>query len=604
MSSESGIKPSTMDNRLPESRKDPVADAWLTNFFTENHLDFETQPDEVASPEQVSFMVHLPENAFYYPCSTELFQAILHKQPKSYLHERYKEVWKVVERLVKDLISDQTKRIFLTELLRIKFDHDTHDAIILPSRLEKRLFKIFIDKSKIDSPYFPAKVERNKMVHQLIAGPFFWNSLNWIDQHTILSFESLEELKSEVAKLQLQRLLKLCVARELWRDGLTGSDAPKVDFNEILHRPLEGDGVESLVNYLQRPQESPGTSSEPAKKILWLCDDAGGIVLDLKIIRFLLGWGHKVILVVKDGFYLNKVTRYDVEHDPVLMEELHNAYFIKDPAISKKELLAKLKTDTQLFIISDGTQERLNLLLTSTTFARMFKEADLIMSKGDEQWRRLFAAPFQFTRDVFNVRLSKDGQRVIITHKPKHPEAVKFSEQDLKEKAQGIIREMTAAKNRGEKVIFYSAIIGSIPGQMETAIRLLQEFVGHLRRAYKKSFIINPAEHFVAGMDADDLMYMWEVVQRSGLIDIWRFQTVEDIETSFGLLSMEVPPEWLGKDATYSTGCTKEMNIALDVQKQHPEMQIIGPAKERFLRRSEYGIGKLYDRQLSDISLP
>ncbi len=79
---------------------------------------------------------------------------------------------------------------------------------------------------------------------------------------------------------------------------------------------------------------------------------------------------------------------------------------------------------------------------------------------------------------------------------------------------------------------------------------------------------------------------------------------MEDIETSFRLLEREVPPEWLGKDATYSTGCTKEMNIALEVQKEHPEMQIIGPAKERFLRRSEYGIGKLYDRRFSDIGLP
>ena len=604
MSSDSGIDPYSRDDHIPETRGDPVADAWLTNFFTENHLDFETQPDEVASPEQVSFMVHLPENAVYYPCSMELFEAILHKQSKPYLHDRYEEVWKVVKRLVQDLILDQSKRIFLTELLRIKFEHDTHDAILLPSRLEKRLFKIFIDKSKIDSPYFSAKVQRNKMVHQLLAGPFFWNSFNWIDQHTILSFESLEDLKSEVAKLQLERLLKLCVSQELWRHDLPGPDAPRVDFNKILHHTLAGNGVKILLSYLQRPQESPGSCSEAPKKILWLCDEAGEMVLDLKIIRFLLGWGHKVILVVKDGFYLNKVTRYDVEHDPVLMEELHDAYFIKDPAISKRELLEKLKTDTQLFIISDGTQERLNFLLTSTTFARMFKEADLIVSKGDEQWRRLFATPFQFTRDVFNVRLSKDGQKVIISHKAKHPEAVKFSEQDLKEKAQGIIREMAAAKNRGEKVIFYSGIIGSIPGQMEMAVRLLQEFVEHLRRTYRKSFIINPAEHFVQGMDADDLMYMWEVVQRSGLIDIWRFQTVEDIETGFGLLNMEVPPEWLGKDATYSTGCTKEMNIALDVQKQHPEMQIIGPAKERFLRRSEYGIGKLYDRRLSDISLP
>ena len=589
---------------IPQSEEDPSADAWLTNFFTENHLDFETQPDEVASPEQVRFVVHLPENAVYYPCSTELFEAILKRQSKTYLQDRYQEVWKVVEQLVQDLIADESRRTFLTELLRMKFEHDTHDDILLPSRLEKRLFKIFIDKSKIDTPYFPAKVQRNKMVNELVAGPTFWNSFNWIDQQTILSFESLEDLKSEAAKLQLRRLLNLCVANELWETREAGAGLSTVDFNKILHRPLGGNGVKPLQDYLQRPQEAPGTCSEPPKKILWLCNDAGEIVVDLKIIRFLLGWGHKVILVVKDGFYLHKVTRYDVEHDPALMQEVHDAYHIKDPAISKKELLERLKTDTQLFIISDGTQERLNFLLSSTTFARMFKEADVVISKGEEQWRRLFATPFQFTRDIFNVRLAPDGQEVIVSYKPKHREAEKFSEQDLNEKAQSLIREMTAAKDRGDKVIFYSAIIGSIPGQMETAVQLLKVYVDHLRKGYKKSFIINPAEHFVPGMDADDLMYMWEVVQRSGLIDIWRFQTVEDIETSFRLLNKEVAPEWLGKDATYSTGCTKEMKLAIDVQREHPEMQIIGPAKERFLRRSEYGIGKLYDRKLSDISLP
>jgi uncharacterized protein with ATP-grasp and redox domains len=604
MGSKTTVHPYPVADQIAKYQGNPKDDAWLTNFFTENHLDFETQPDEVASPEQVRFVVHLPENAVYYPCSAEVFEAVLTRKSKTYLHDRYQKVWKVVERLVQDLIPDKARGTFLTELLRIKFEHDTHDGILLPTRLEKRLFKIFIDKSKIDTPYFPAKVKLNRMVHELVAGPTFWNTFNWIDQQTVLSFESLEDLKSEAAKLQLQRLLKLSVARELWEDGVPGSDSPTIDFRRITNRPLRGNGAEILLGLLQRPQEAPGTCTEPPKKILWLCNEAGEIVLDLKIIRFLLGWGHKVIMVVKDGFYLNKVTRYDVENDPVLVEELAGASFIKDPGISKRELLEKLKTDTQLFIISDGTQERLNFLLTSTTFARVFKEADVVISKGEGQWRRLFANPFQLTRDVFNVRLAKDGAEVVVSYKPKHAEAVKFSEQDLKEKAQALIREMTAAKSRGEKVIFYSAIIGSIPGQMETAVLILTAFVSELRKTYKKSYIINPAEHFVPGMDADDLMYMWEVVQRSGLIDIWRFQTVEDIETSFRLLNRAVPPEWLGKDATYSTGCTKEMKIALDVQLVHPEMQIIGPAKERFLRRSDYGIGKLYDRRLSDISLP
>jgi hypothetical protein len=64
-------------------------------------------------------------------------------------------------------------------------------------------------------------------------------------------------------------------------------------------------------------------------------------------------------------------------------------------------------------------------------------------------------------------------------------------------------------------------------------------------------------------------------------------------------MNKKIPPEWVGKDATHSTGCTKEMAIAIEVQKLHPEMQLIAPPKERFMRRKEYGIGKMYDRRLS-----
>ncbi|MES0350212.1 MAG: hypothetical protein ABUK19_05790, partial [Desulfobacteria bacterium] len=115
------------------------------------------------------------------------------------------------------------------------------------------------------------------------------------------------------------------------------------------------------------------------------------------------------------------------------------------------------------------------------------------------------------------------------------------------------------------------------------------------------TFIINPSEHYEPGMDADDLMYMWEIVQRSGMIDIWRFQRYDDIVKAFQIMETRVPPEWVGKDATFSTGCTKEMKIALEVQKEHREMQIIGPSQERFLRRQDYGIGKMYDRRLDEI---
>jgi hypothetical protein len=160
---------------------------------------------------------------------------------------------------------------------------------------------------------------------------------------------------------------------------------------------------------------------------------------------------------------------------------------------------------------------------------------------------------------------------------------------------------MEAAKQKGMTVVFYSGIIGSIPGKVAMAKKIMSTYVQFLKEQFAETFIINPSEYFEPGMDADDLMFMWEIVQRSGFIDIWRFQTYDDIVQAFSILKTKVPPEWVGKDATFSTGCTKEMRIALDVQKEHPEMQIIGPSRERFLRRDEYGIGKMYDRRLSEI---
>ena len=168
-------------------------------------------------------------------------------------------------------------------------------------------------------------------------------------------------------------------------------------------------------------------------------------------------------------------------------------------------------------------------------------------------------------------------------------------------KAESMILHLKMAKKQGKTIMFYSAIVGSIPHQIETAKRILNVFVGYLREKQEGVVVINPGEHFEKGMDADDIMYMWEIVQRSGVIDIWRFQTVHDIEKSFELMGEKVPPEWVGKDATYSTGCTKEMQIAMEVQKEHPEMQIIGPSWEKFMRRKEYGVGKLYDRAFGEL---
>ncbi|NMC50137.1 MAG: hypothetical protein GYA47_12050, partial [Desulfovibrio sp.] len=239
-----------------------------------------------------------------------------------------------------------------------------------------------------------------------------------------------------------------------------------------------------------------------------------------------------------------------------------------------------------------------NLHRVSVTFSRAWKEADLIIAKGELNHRRLLLTSYQFTRDIISFHRDREGAFCVAV-KPKAAGVRKLTEADIKAKAEEIIQSMRAARLSGKNVMFYSAIIGSIPGQTRTAIAIVTTFIAYLRTRLTGTLIINPAEHFEEGMDADDPMFMWERVQRSGLIDVWRFQSHSDIEKSFELLGQPVPPAWAGKDATFSTGCTKEMHIALSIQAKQPELQIIGPDPEKFFRRREYGVGKFCDAAIS-----
>ncbi len=318
----------------------------------------------------------------------------------------------------------------------------------------------------------------------------------------------------------------------------------------------------------------------------------------MAVIRYLTKLGHKVIISFINGPFYTMAGFYDVEEDKVLSKALEGAFIIKDKILSKNELVKILKHDTNILVLSDGTMEPLNLLLTSTSFARIFKEVDGVVSRGTFQKKRFFETHFRFTQDIFNISPASSGA-VCVAYKPRHSSVIKFSHQDLENRAKEIIATMQDARKKGKTVIFYSGIIGSVPGKIAMAKKIMSTFIQGLETGLSKTFIINPSEYYEPGMDADDLMYMWEIVQRSGYIDIWRFQTYEDISRAFKLMDRKVPPEWVGKDATYSTGCTKEMRIALSVLEKHPEMQVIGPSREKFMRRDVYGIGKMYDQRLT-----
>jgi uncharacterized protein with ATP-grasp and redox domains len=578
----------------------PERDAWYTAFFIENHLDYFTHPHHAASPEQIRFMVFSEDDERFYPCSDRMFEAIINRNKPRFIQKKYREVLKRIRDLVNMQIEDKLERNYLSSLIKIKHKHETRDQIMIPSRLEKRLIRIYLNRTQIEDPWTSEKSKRNLRVSHALNSKAFKSALNYVDRSDLRpASKTLSGIKEFAEHLEIKRLLSLSVGKALWE-----SDASKAytknDYLKLFNPKMTGNGIKALLTFLGIHEKDKSHGYPHNKKILWLANEAGEVVVDLAIIRYLTKLGHKVIIALKEGPLFTKVCFDDVQRDDTLGNELNDAMHISDTNQSKNALIKTLRGENPIIIMSDGTSEILNLMLTSTTFARIFKEADGIISRGHDQKRRLFDTHFQFTRDIYNISSSPKGS-VQISYKPKHPSFIKFSHAELDKKAKTIIEKMTRAKQKKMTVIFYSGIIGSIPGKITIAKKIMAVCIQNLKNQFAQTFIINPSEHFEPGMDADDLMYMWEIVQSSGLIDIWRFQTYEDIMQAFQIMGQKVPPEWVGKDATFSTGCTKEMRIALQVQQRHPEMQIIGPAKEKFMRRDEYGIGKMYDKRFSEI---
>lgn len=578
---------------------EPQQAAWVTSFFDENHLNHQTSPDLVGSPAQMRFMVMLEGEERYYPCSERIFEEIMDRVKSPWLGERYNLAWSKIFNLVEAKIDDPERRAFLIELLNIKFQHETANYNIIPSRLEKRLYKTFVVTTQIEDPMREEKSARNRRALEVYNSRSFIRAVNMeAGPHTPPpSFKevNIESSRRHLDATKLRRIFQASVQTRLWEKD--HAPITEEEWADLFARPITGDGWEQLETFLLTPENDLFGHWVP-RKILYLSEGAGEIVFDLAVINFLIRLGHRVILSVKNASYFDLIFLGDLMNDPMLRPFTEDAEFISNPRVTQNELAAYLRNDYPFKVITDGTMEKLNLARTSVTFARAFKEVDGVIARGQDQRRRFFETNFEFTQDIYSVAPNGDfGLSVLF--RPRCPRAVRFSTASLQEKAEKIIATMRQAKSEGMTVMFYSGIVGSIPGETDQAVEVMTRFIEDLQEQQAGTFIINPSRYFEPGMDADDLMFMWEIVQRSGYIDTWRFQSYQDIERSFSLMGRKVPPQWVGKDATYSTGSTKERVIAAEVQKRNPEMQIIGPDLVKFQRRGEYGIGLFHDTRLA-----
>ncbi len=559
----------------------PKLDAWLFHFSNENNIEYLLNPSIIASPEQLRFMVALKDNQLYIPSSDEVFFDILYGRMEK-LHTQYQDCWKVIEDLVASYNLSKSDHDRIISYCRYKYNDAVQSNIVLPSRFSKRLVGIVISQCGQQDPYSDRKFAANAQAQEFLHHKDIQNLLYRLPDFNNCE-KNISSLQKKLTLVEIKRLMTLGTLPLLYRGEAKLSDAKKAlmeidDDVSVLSEAFEGFDTES-------------------KKYLFVTARVGWVMFDLALAWRLVRSGHQVVMVVKDDFYFNAPVLRDLESDPVLQEAVKEAFILDSSSLTKNELL-QLMREHRFLIISDGTSEQLNLCRANVTFARAWKECDMVIASGRRQKHVLMDSSHEFTRDILCFWRDKNGE-FHIQHRKRAEWVKKFAEKDLVAKAGTIISAMKQAKSQGQMVMFYSAIIGSIPGQTKVAISLVNAFVAYLRDHLDNTFIINPAEHFIEGMDGDDLMYMWELVQRSGLLDVWRFQTFDDIEKSFGFLNRKVPASWLGKDSTFSTGCTKEMKIALDVQREDPELQIIGPPAETFFRRRDYGIGKYYDASIS-----
>ncbi|MFO8031095.1 MAG: hypothetical protein R6U22_00970 [Desulfohalobiaceae bacterium] len=570
-------------------RQNPYVDAWILHFMTENNLEHQLNPQINASPEQLKFMVALQEEQVFVPCPDEELRQLFSSRVTPELQAAYNRQWRRLAGFVHENVQDRYLWRRIIALCRHKYRMVLASPFMIPSRLMKRFLDIFLTQTSLTDPLQEKKALYNQRAQEFRHSGLLYSLLD-VCPEDANRCASLQRLRRVLDIEELRRLMCLATWKQIWEKPASSMD---LDSEAVLQScPEAKSTLESVL-----PARS---TRDQGLKILFLPDQSGGIMLDLLIVDALLQQGHQVILALKEGFYFQAPTFWDSEQDNVLAQGLEGARQVVQSQISKNELLQQLR-ESSFLVISDGTRERLNLYRVSVTFARAWKESDLILAKGLDHYKQLVLNSHEFSRDI--LCFYRENGHLQMKFKPKSSQAVQYTEAQILAKAEEIIQQMRQTKAQGKKVMFYSAIIGSIPGQTSTAIRVLNAYVDYLRQRLPNTLIINPAEYFEPGLDADDLMYMWERVQRSGLIDVWRFQSVQDIEKSFELLKEEMPTVWIGKDATFSTGCTKEMRIALEMQKVYPELQIMGPDPDKFFRRREYGIGKFFDATIVGESL-
>jgi hypothetical protein len=288
-------------------------------------------------------MVYTEEDERYYPCSDQMFAAIINRHESRSLQEQYRAVLAKMLELIQIQIEDKLERSYLESLIMIKHRHETRDQIMIPSRLEKRLITIFLNRTLIEDPYLDEKATRNQRISKVLDSPEFQAAINHIDSSDLLPTPTTVTGIKELAEhIGIKRLLALSVEKSLWESD-AGQQLSQMDYRNLFARKLTGNGVKPLLDFLGIQDKESSSGSVQNKKILWLADEAGEAMVDLAIIKYLAKLGHKIIVAFKEGPLFTKVSIDDASRDEALSRALDGVLLITDENMGKTELVKTLR---------------------------------------------------------------------------------------------------------------------------------------------------------------------------------------------------------------------------------------------------------------------
>ena len=323
--------------------RDPHHKAWVASFFDENHLNHMTSPDMVASPAQMEFMVHLAPDEKYYPCRKQIYDEIMARVNSPIVGEMYSRAWAKTYALIQKKIEDQEFKAYLTDLLNIKYQHETSNFNVLPSRVEKRLYKLFMVTTQIEDPMTEEKREANRNASALYFSDAFTNAVNRPPgPHTpaaCFGAENIESYRRHLDATKLRRLMQAAVMPHAPDSG----PAPQMEteWTALFEKEVTGDGWTKLEDFILTPRRDLLGYWTP-RRILYLADRAGEFIFDLAVAKFLVRLGHVVIMAVKTAAIYDLVYMGDVVNDPVIRELIEGVEIISNSSMSKNELAAPL----------------------------------------------------------------------------------------------------------------------------------------------------------------------------------------------------------------------------------------------------------------------